>query len=196
MTDDRKVSRNWRTVAIVAVLASVVLIWKTSVFLTDHTQVDHENFAEARNHAIALNEAIANEERKNAALRHDLDSITRKAAAEQGALKSDLRGYKTRYKLRRDTVTVTLADTIIIVQDSLIVSLEIEKAQLVDKFTGIVDAAQEKARLSGELATMWEAAAVDQSKARTEDAKRWRRQRTKERIIEVAIVVGVVILAL
>lgn len=59
-----------------------------------------------------------------------------------------------------------------------------------------LEASENKTEVAERNASMWEQTAIEQNNARAEDAKKWKRQRTWERIGEGALIVLIAIVAL
>jgi len=193
-------SHNWKYWL---TLVSVLLMW-IAYFVHDRNKVEKQRdaalkeaddfFNMARQEAIVRLGAMAAQDSVIAAERHAKDSVIATHAKTQGAIKTQLTALRKRYVV--DTLHLTVADTIIVKQDSLIVDLEKEKSTVWARFSDEIHAWEEKVRISEAYGQAMEKMAYDQNAARARDAKTFRRQRRKERIVEGLIVVGVVILAL
>ena len=200
--NDSKKSNGWKYWLVVVGL----LLMTIAYFVHDRNKVEKQRdaalkeaddfFNMASQEAIVRLGAMATQDSIIAAERHAKDSAIVAHAKTQGSLKTTIRALKDRYKLRPDTVRLTLADTVIITQDSLIIDLEKEKAAVWARFSDEIHAWEEKVRISEAYGQAMEKMAYDQNAARTEDAKAFRRQRRKERVIEGLIVAGVIVLSL
>lgn len=151
-------------------------------------------FNMARQEAIIRLGAMATQDSIIFAERHAKDSAIAAHAKSQGSLKTTIRALKTRY--RPDTLRLTTVDTLVIVQDSLIVDLEAEKASVWQFFKDEIGALESKVRISENYGEAMEKMAYEQNAARTQDAKKFRRQRRKERAIEIIVLIGAIALVL
>lgn len=151
-------------------------------------------FNMARQEAIIRLGAMATQDSIIFAERHAKDSAIAAHAKSQGSLKTTIRALKTRY--RPDTLRLTTVDTLVIVQDSLIVDLEAEKASVWQFFKDEIGALESKVRISENYGEAMEKMAYEQNAARTQDAKKFRRQRRKERAIEIIVLIGAIALTL
>jgi hypothetical protein len=196
MSDQPKRNNFWMWAALV-LLAALAYVFLTSRKNKQEYDESMRSFQQiAKEDGIRHLSELATQDTIIASLKHERDSVVELHGKTQGQLKASIKALKTRYKILHDTVTMTLADTIIIAQDSLIVDLEAEKSKVWQLFRYEIDATNQKARVSENYAEAMEKLAYEQNAARAQDHKKWRRQRTRERIVEGLIVIGVVILSL
>lgn len=144
--------------------------------------------------AVKYNRQGAKQDSVIARREHERDSVREASAVTQGALKAQIRALRGRY--RPDTLRLTTVDTLVITQDSLIENLEAEKAATKIKTDALVSDLKTRAKLSDEEANKWIGRWQESEALRQEDQKKIRRQRRVERVIEGAIIVVVILVAI
>lgn len=125
---------------------------------------------------------------------HERDSIAQSYAKTQGSLKTQIRALRTRY--RQDTLRLTTVDTLVITQDSLIESLEAERAAVKVNTDALISTLESKSRLSEDEVSKWIGMWQQSEAGRMADEKAWKRQRRWERIAEIGGIVLIGIIAL
>jgi hypothetical protein len=206
MTQPNKVSPRWRTVAIGAILIALVFAYLDHGWDVDREEELLGQIDVARQLASEKNRDIMRLQADSASIARDRDAwVMSSAKVIEGLERRNARQARQLASVDRiievDSSEFTrdqllLRDSIIAGKDTVITQLK-EERTAVAMFEAKEDSLQnEKLRMVNDLSKMWEQTAIEQNNARSEDAKKWKRQRTKERIVEGLIVIGIVILAL
>jgi hypothetical protein len=181
--------------ALAIILSVLVVLLSIALFLLagayrDCRNLKSEQFDFATIEVIEHAHQMANKDLALALLTKKMDSAVRSHAETQAPLIARLKTLKARRII--DTV-VTLRDTIIFVQDTLIDDLQKEKAAVWANFSQQVDTLKDKVRLSEDYTHVLEGSLKESLAERAALDRKWRRKRRVERALEIGGVALIVI---
>lgn len=177
---------------VIAVAVLVYLLQRNAQLLKSCNEIAHLQYVTYHNEVIEYNEKIGHLDSVVARHSHERDSVAQYAAITQGALKTQTRALRTRY--RPDTLRLTTVDTLVITQDSLIESLETERATVKVKTDELINSIEAKARLSEDEVSKWIGRFQESEARRMADEKEDRRHRRKERVLFILAIGGALLL--